>query len=314
MFKFTPLTYNDFIGNSNIGVTVVQLMLTAEEIDLLPNEDNIDFYRQHGYYISKKILPDYLLDAAIAGCERFYAGDFDRPLPDGADKGWRPEDGNGVLRKNDYPSFQLDAFEAIVKYPLLGAVAAKLFGEPVRLWTDQLLYKPQDDAKATANIGWHTDRQYWKCCTSKDMFTAWIPFRDCNVKEGTLTVIDASHRWPDNTDGLDFRAQDFNVLEERFNTGNYPVVKVPIELQRGQVSFHHCMTLHGSGPNSSDLPRIALSVHMQGESNRWREYEYLMPDGSIKKHDVEILARKRNGVPDFTDPAICPYLWPIENN
>lgn len=279
---------------------------------MLPDEGDVEFYHQHGYYVSKIILPDHLLDAAIAGSGRLYAGDTDRPLPDGSDDGWIAKDGNAVLRKNDHPSFQLNEFEVLVKYPLLGGVAAKLAGEPVRLWTDQLLYKPPDDARATANVGWHTDRQYWKCCTSEDMFTAWIPFRDCTVKEGTVTYVDGSHRWPDNTSKLNFREQNLEEPEIQFNTGNQAIVEVPIELKRGQVSFHHCMTIHGSGPNLSDMPRVALAVHFQGKSNEWCEYEYIMPDGSIKKHDVEIMVRKKDGVPDFTDPAICPTLWPIE--
>jgi len=56
---------------------------------------------------------------------------------------------------------------------------------------------------------------------------------------------------------------------------------------------------------------MALAVHMQGASNRWRNFDYITPDGAIRKHDVEKLVRKKNGVPDFTDPRICPELWPV---
>ena len=287
--------------------------MTQEQIKLLPSDEDVDFYRRHGYYITDKILPEALLDAALAGTERFYAGDADRDPPAGSTPGWKPEDGAHVLRKNDFASFQLDEFSALVRYPLLAAAAARLVGEPVRLWADQLLYKPPDGPETEANVGWHIDRKYWQCCTSTDMLTAWIPFRDCGETEGTVTVIDGSHQWPDNTGNLDFRTQDLDELESRFNTGSQPVVKTPIVIRRGQVSFHHCRTIHGSGANRSDSPRIALAVHLQGASNRWREYVYRMPDGSIRKHDVEVLCRKKNGVPDFTDPAICPQLWPRED-
>lgn len=285
--------------------------LTEEQLSLLPDDGDVAFYRRHGYYISKEIIPEEMLDAAIFGTEQFYAGHPDHPPLPGADRGWCREDGQEVLRKNDHTSFQIDAIDALVHYPLLGAVAARLLGEPVRLWTDQLLYKPRDNGEVRANVGWHTDRQYWRCCTSEEMLTAWIPFRDVAARDGTLTVIDGSHLWPDNTFQLNFREQQFREQESLFHTGGSEVVTVPMALKRGQVSFHHCKTIHASGPNHGELPRMALAVHLQGKSNSWQPFDYVMPDGTVKKHDIETLVRKRNDSPDFADPTICPYLWPV---
>ena len=38
------------------------------------------------------------------------------------------------------------------------------------------------------------------------------------------------------------------------------------------MSFHHCPIYHGSGPNRSDRPRRAISLHLQDGDNRWRPY------------------------------------------
>jgi hypothetical protein len=271
----------------------------------------IEFYREHGYYRSDAIIPVELLDSALDAIGRFYAGIADHAAPPGITPGWKPGDSDLALRKNDFASFQVDALAALIRHPPLGEIAAHLVGEPVRLWVDQLLYKPPDQPGVEGNVGWHTDRRYWRCCTSTEMLTAWIPFYDCSEREGTLTVMDRSHQWPDNADSADFRDQDLDSPEDRFVTGSQPVTKVPVELRRGQVSFHHCLTMHGSGPNKSDLPRVALAVHMQPASNRWREFIYRMPDGTTRNHDVEVLCRRRDGVPDYTDPAICPQLWPV---
>jgi hypothetical protein len=281
--------------------------------DALPSNEAVRFYQEHGYYIANNLFPDYMLDAAAAAIERFYRGERDRAPPAGAGSGWKPEDGTQVIRKNDFASLQLEALGALVRYPSLGAVAARLAGESVRLFADQLLYKPCDGPETQANVGWHTDRQYWRCCTSTEMLTAWIPFGDYGEKDGTLTVIDGSHRWSENNDSLDFvklnfRSQNLDQLAGWFDAPHRQVVKVPLEMMRGHVSFHHCKTIHGSGPNYGPLPRIALAVHMQGVSNRWCEYVYRMPDGSIQKHELEIMCRKVGGVPDFADPAICPEL------
>jgi ectoine hydroxylase-related dioxygenase (phytanoyl-CoA dioxygenase family) len=96
------------------------------------------------------------------------------------------------LRKHDYSSFFRAELATLACHPLIGAVAARLTGSPyIRLWHDQLLYKPP---VRRACVGWHTDRQYWLSCTSDEMLTAWIPFHDCPPDMGAIAFIDGSHR------------------------------------------------------------------------------------------------------------------------
>ena len=57
------------------------MRLSAEQWELLPSDDDVAFYREHGWYISKKILPDELIDEARYGSERYFAGERDMPMP-----------------------------------------------------------------------------------------------------------------------------------------------------------------------------------------------------------------------------------------
>ncbi len=108
-------------------------ILTQEEQDLLPSDEDVALYQTHGYYLSRKLFTDKEIDAAIAGSERYYAGERDFSPPNGHQPtGWKPEDGD-VLRKNDYASLQNRELTALVRKPLLGAVAARLCGSGVRL-------------------------------------------------------------------------------------------------------------------------------------------------------------------------------------
>jgi hypothetical protein len=281
--------------------------LTAEELALLPTDAEVQFYRTHGYYRSRKVFRDEEIDRAIAGSERYYRGERDSSLPECTrDWGWRPEHGN-VLRKNDYASLQNRELAALIRNPLLGAIAARLCGDSVRLWHDQLLYKPPSDPTKPANVGWHTDRGYWKTCSSACMLTAWVPFHDCDEQMGTITMIDQSHTWPDNTEVLDFFNHDLAALEQQFRTGGHPVQKVPMILRKGEVSFHHCLTIHGSGPNLTTRPRRAIAVHLQDGSNRYQSGYF--PDGTPARHPNDQLVRHINGVPDYADPTFCPQLW-----
>ena len=285
------------------------MKLTDEQLALMPSDDDVKFYREHGFYLSKKIYSDEQIEMALRGADRYYKGERDQ-LVKAQDRfviGWMPEQGD-VLRKNDYSSFQNRELFQFVRNPLVGAIAARLSGSPtIRLWHDQLLWKPIDQPDKKANVGWHTDRGYWKTCTSTNLITAWVPFHDCDEAMGTITMIDGSHKWPDNTEKLDFFSSDLEGLEKNFNTGGNPIIKTPANLKKGCVSFHHCLTIHGSGPNRSTRPRRSIAIHMQDETNRWQEYR--RRDGSLAMHWNDRLCRKVDGKPDYTDPNVCPVLW-----
>jgi len=285
------------------------MTLTEEQKALLPTDDEVRAYQQHGWYHSKTIFTDREIDAALEGSERFYAGKLDDPGIPAVDSR-RPQSRPGPgLRKNDYASFFSRDLAALIHHPTLSAIAARLAGTPeIRLWHDQLLYKPTDDPQKKANVGWHTDRGYWKTCSSRNMLTAWIPFHDCGDDMGTITMIDGSHHWPDNTQTLDFFSSDLEGLEKKFVTGGQEVVRMPMNLKKGQVSFHHCLVIHGSGPNRSPNPRRSIAVHLQDEANRWQEYHF--SDGRLADHDNDRLVRQADGHPDYTDPQICPILYP----
>jgi len=119
--------------------------LSPEELDLLPSDEEIRLYNERGYYVSRKIFSDDEIDNATYGSERFYAGERDfflhgiiKPF-----EGWRPDDGQ-VLRINDYVSLQNREISLLVRKPVLGAIASRLTGNStIRLWHDQMIYKPE---------------------------------------------------------------------------------------------------------------------------------------------------------------------------
>ena len=88
--------------------------LTDEQRALLPSDEDVAFYREHGYYISKKLFSDAELDAAVAGADRYYRGEFTEPpvpVPDACRA--KPDDG-GKLRKNALMRVEHDGVYAVV--------------------------------------------------------------------------------------------------------------------------------------------------------------------------------------------------------
>lgn len=272
----------------------------------LPTDADVVAYHKNGYWVSPPIVPESILDAAADGMRRHHAGDVDAYLPTRDDELWGWRGGEG-LRANNYTSARVKELGALVRYNLIAAYAARLAGSgSIRLWHDQLLYKPPTPDSA-GNVGWHTDRQYWTTCSSTEMLTAWVPFHDITAQHGPVMFLPGSHRW-ETDDGLSFFDHDLTTIDALIH--RHDVRPISATMRRGQVSFHHCRTIHGSGPNRGDEPRRSLAIHMQPGDNHW--LRSVAPDGSAAAHSVDTLVRRVDEMPDYADPRICPQPWPSQ--
>jgi hypothetical protein len=55
--------------------------LTATDAALLPSDDDVAGYAEHGWYLTKKLFSDDEVDELAAASLRYYAGERDRTLP-----------------------------------------------------------------------------------------------------------------------------------------------------------------------------------------------------------------------------------------
>jgi hypothetical protein len=302
--------------------------LTDEERSLLPSQADIDFYAKHGWYLSQKLFTDDEMDEFVAASERYYAGERDHALPVRPPTlaYWDPSQGD-VQRHNDYVHYEHDGLARLLRKPLVGAVAAALARtDEIRVFQSTLIYKPPVATEPSNVVPWHFDKHYWSSSTSDNMLTAFIPFHDCGEEMGTITMIDGSHRWQEigSNDSMTRHFAERNaseldgVLERNAAYNQAEVVKVPMIIPRGHMSFHHCRIYHGSPTNRSPLPRRAISFHLQDGANAYREF--VLSTGEVLAYNHDVLVRRLpNGRPDYSDPDFCPVLWrnpsiPISDN
>ncbi len=297
--------------------TTSHFTLTEPELGLLPTDEEVGLYQQHGWYLTRKLFTDGEIDALIEATDQFYAGHRDRTLPHRPPNlaYWEPSHGQ-VQRHNDYIHYESDAVAQILRKPILGAVAARLAGTAqIRVFQSTLIYKPPNPGEVTNLVPWHADRHYWQTCSSEQMLTAFIPFHDCTEQLGTITMIDGSHLWrevPGDDSTRHFAQRDRSELESllqqtaEFNGAG--VQAIPMEIPKGHMSFHHCRIYHGSGHNRGSHPRRAISFHLQDGDNEWREYR--KADGTRVVYNNDVVVRATGeGTPDYADPDFCPVLW-----
>ncbi|MFY1674533.1 phytanoyl-CoA dioxygenase family protein [Plantactinospora sp. WMMB334] len=292
--------------------------LTDAERALLPSDDDVRHYAEHGWYLSKKLLTDDEVDELLAASERYYGGERHRRLPVRPPKlaYWEPEHGP-VQRHNDYVHHEHDTLARILTKPLIGAVAARLAeAGAIRVFQSTLILKPPVADEPTNIVPWHFDKHYWATSTSERMLTAFIPLHDCDEELGTITMVDGSHRWretgADDSTVRHFAERDRDQLEtllaENAAFNGAEVRRVPMVIPKGHMSFHHCRTYHGSGANVSDRPRRAVSLHLQDGENGWRPYP--LAGGGLASYNHDVLVRRTpDGRPDYADPTYCPVIW-----
>jgi ectoine hydroxylase-related dioxygenase (phytanoyl-CoA dioxygenase family) len=150
------------------------------------------------------------------------------------------------------------AFHDILWNPAFLVPASQLLGGAVRYWHDQLFVKPP---KHGGVVAWHQDYSYWTRTKPLRHLTCWIGLDDSTPENGCVQYVPGSHRWPDlpkpELTG-DFEAIKA-VLPENIRDEFKPVCA---ELKKGESSFHHARTMHGSGRNDTNIPRRATVINV----------------------------------------------------
>lgn len=234
---------------------------------ILPKEEDIAFYNTNGYWISPKAIDDERLELLKRHMDKVYRWEFEtgrEPF-----KAWKDSPG---LRQTDNCHWADYVLRDLATDPLIGEMAAILLGtDEVRLWHDQLLCKPPGgNRKTPGNVGWHQDYVYWQCCAEPSLVTAWVAFDDVDVSNGCMQVVPGSHQW-----GLinvnNFFEQDLKKQEEEMVLEEGQTFRpIPLVMKAGQVSFHHPLTIHGSGPNTSDRFRRSMAIHIMADETVYK--------------------------------------------
>ena len=221
------------------------------------SEEQVEFFHEHGYLHGIRILRDeqvevlrneleQLMNPAHPGRHLFHeyhsneSADPQRVLFH-ALGAWRV----------------LPGFHDLLWNPAFLVPASQLLDGPVRFWHDQLFCKP---ARHGGVVAWHQDYSYWTRTTPLAHLTCWIGLDDSTRENGCLHYVPGSHQWPDLpkpvlAGGLEeSRGSLPKELQEKFKP-------VPVEMKKGEGSFHHARTMHGSGANDTPRPRRATVIN-----------------------------------------------------
>lgn len=235
----------------------------------------IDRYKADGFVFPIEALPApdaHALRAEFEALERDWR-DADLPLPL-----------NTYKRVNAHCVMPLAC--KIAMTPAVLDVVEGLLGPDILIYSVEFFVK---EPRTRAMVSMHQDLTYWGFGAIDDMVTAWIALSPATCQSGCMDFVRASHRNQilphrdtHNADNLLSRGQEVQVDVAEND-------KVAIELSPGQMSLHHGLTVHGSGPNLSEDRRIGAVIR------------YCAPSiaQQVAERDYAMLARGADRINNF---------------
>tara|TARA_B100001250_G_scaffold413402_1_gene447414 strand:- start:1387 stop:2238 length:852 start_codon:yes stop_codon:yes gene_type:complete len=259
-------------------------------------EKHLSDFDRDGFVNGGKVLDDAELEQLTSAL-----GEMINKGPDGysgADEG--PVSFKNISGNDERPVWQIvnvweasEAFQKLIYHSDIVQGVSQLTREAdLMVWHDQVQYKPAQYGGATT---WHQDAPLWPIIRPMTPVSAWIPFDDADEKNGCMWMVPGSHKWGNQIEFLrkqgELRTLDeFKKLKkfdtpEEAETNSVDPVAWPVK--RGEVSFHHSLTWHGSPLNKSIRPRRAIAIHyMTGQARYDAHGEHIMkqfvdlPDGA----------------------------------
>ena len=150
-------------------------------------------------------------------------------------------------------------FHDLLWQPAVTIPATQLLDADVRFWHDQIFYKPP---KHGGGVAWHQDYSYWSRTTPMKHLTCWVALEDATLANGCLHYVPGSNHW--DLLPITGLAGDMESIEQVLSVEQFTAIHnpQPIELQRGQMVFHHPLTVHGSFQNTTEHSRPGAVINM----------------------------------------------------
>jgi ectoine hydroxylase-related dioxygenase (phytanoyl-CoA dioxygenase family) len=221
-------------------------------------DEQVAFYHEHGYLPGVRVMTDEQIEQLRAELAEF----FD-PQHAGREL-WYEYHTNESADPSRVLFHALGAwriqpgFHDVLWHPAFTVAASQLLGGAVRFWHDQLFCKP---ARHGGVVAWHQDYSYWTRTKPIAHLTCWIGLDDSTRENGCVHYVPGSHRW--DLLPITGLAGDMHAIREVLDDRQWEAFSKPVavELKKGECTFHHGLTIHGSFENRSERPRRATVIN-----------------------------------------------------
>ncbi|MBP95430.1 phytanoyl-CoA dioxygenase [Candidatus Poribacteria bacterium] len=222
------------------------------EIDV--TEEEIEFFQENGFLSINQITTDEEIDWMRGLYDQLFNDRWGENEGNYFDLGGRrSHQGADVLPQVLGPESRFPELRETIYFHNTVKISAKLLGVEKENINGggHMILKP---AKYGRETPWHQDEAYWNPHEMAHRLSAWLPLDPATLDSGCMQFIPRSHL----QDVLPHRHVDDDPLVHALVTDEVnPDQSVACPIPLGGVTFHHCRTLHYSGPNLTDQQRRA---------------------------------------------------------
>ena len=174
----------------------------------------------------------------------------------------------------------------IAMHPTILDVIEGILGPDIMIFSGEFFIK---EARTKQIVTMHQDLTYWGLGAIDWLVTAWIPLSPATTASGCMDFVRASHKNAILPHEDTFDENNLLSRGQEVKVDVSAADKTAIKIHPGQMSLHHGLTVHGSGPNTSNDRRIACVIR------------YIRPDMKqlIGDKDYAMLARGANTYGNF---------------
>ncbi len=136
-------------------------------------------------------------------------------------------------------------------------VVEGILGPDIMIFSGEFFIK---EAQSDHIVSMHQDLTYWGLGAIDGLVTAWIPLSPATPQSGCMDFVRGSHKNAILPHQDTFGENNLLSRGQEVKVDVHENDKTAIEIHPGQMSLHHGLTIHGSGPNRSDDRRIACVI------------------------------------------------------
>ena len=182
-------------------------------------------------------------------------------------------------------------------------VVEAILGPNILIWAAEFFIK---EKKTDNFVGMHQDLTYWGMGETSGQITAWIALSQSKKESGCMEFVTQSHKNKLLPHDDTFSKKSLLSRGQEIQVDIPEDKKILAELNPGQMSLHHGLMIHGSGPNLSNDRRIGIAIryinpdvvqktsgksyamHARGVDNRGNFNHYPEPTGIFSKESLQI--------------------------
>ena len=201
-------------------------------------------FEQNGFVSAIDVLPPERAEYYSAKCQSFVDSYSSHP---------------------NYPEWTYYRTELVLKWvselaaeDLLLDIVEDLIGPDILLWNAFLPAKPPG---TDAYFGWHQDATYWPVTPTDQIVSAWVALSPVDQLSGGMQMVRGSHLLGQLPHESTYDSSSMLKRGQRITTSVDETEIIDIDLEPGQASIHHTLTLHRSGPNKSDTWRLGVGFN-----------------------------------------------------